>query len=189
MRRLNTLLLCIALVFGFSACIFNSSNQSAKADAKLSKNLVGSYYHIQILSEDESDFGDFQVSTIESVEKFNADKSCTEETVLKGVMFDEDWDEYDMELKIVVSGTWSVVDSCIQYNYALDQTTLELVEPNITDPETKAEVTEYLSQFLLPSIKEELQANEQKPPKIVEINKIFLVVRFNDGEETTLLRQ
>ena len=188
MKKLTIWLFSIALTFGFSACNFNSTKNSINPDAQLTENMVGSYYYVETLSEEDGDYDDFEIATIESFEEFRADNTCTELMVLKGILYDEDWDEYDLELKISVAGTWNIKDSCLQYNYAIDKTTIELVEPKITNREAKEELLRGYKKYLLPSINENLIATERHPPKIVKLTEGLLVLKTSDGEEIIMKR-
>jgi len=144
MKKLNTWLFCVALTFGLSAC------NSVNPDEQLTNDIVGSYYYVETLDDDDDN--DLYDITMQGTEKFNADKTCSEQLILMMTTIDDDWDEIDIELKFNVSGTWSIKDSCIQYNYAIDKTTIEVVKPVGMDNQMR----EYLKKHFLLSINESL---------------------------------
>ena len=136
MKKLNIWLFCIALTIGLIAC--NSTNP----DAQLTKDIVGAYEY-SIWPEDEDDDDDNLY--IRGFAELNADKTFTDQMIetMYFDIFDHNYPGFGkLEVKYSTSGTWSIRDSCILYNYAKDKTTIEIIEPEDVEDE------EYLINYL-----------------------------------------
>lgn len=154
----------------------------ASGDAKLKKDIVGKYHHVQTANEAGMSV------TIESDLAFNADATTSLNATIDMVLTMDDLaifgvtEPLSFKYEMSVSGTYDIKNSYLVYHYDTENLKMDLIESHV------GEIGELFDSMLkpmldaqiLPSLKQQMLANNKE--KIVSISEENMIVETIEGQ-------